>query len=77
METYTVRNASGQFLGSYRASSATAAISALCRDQNVYRSQFRRSVSIDAATLTASVEAERSAAELLAIARASLVPEEF
>lgn len=54
---YTVRSSIGQYLASYHAQSATAAIAALIRDQNIYASQFRRSaVRIDPTTLTASAE---------------------
>lgn len=54
---YTIRNETGQFLGSYRAFSETDAIQKLYRDQNIYSSTFRKSaISIDITKLTASIE---------------------
>lgn len=55
-EIYTVRNVSGQYLANYRAQSATAAIAAFLRDQNIYSSQFRGTVPVYASDVTAKAE---------------------
>lgn len=56
-KVYTVRNASGQFIGTYRATSAQAAIQAFEREQNTYQATFRRSAPrLSTVGFTASVE---------------------
>lgn len=58
MQMFTVRNASGQFLGTYRALTARQAISHLVRDQTATASVFRKSQpAVAFRELTASVEA--------------------
>ena len=54
---YAVRNEAGQVLGRYRARSPAAAIDRLMQDQAVYNSQFRSSVRLDPAKLTATTDA--------------------
>lgn len=58
MQFFTVRNASKQFLGVYRAYTAKQAIDRLISDQQVYASTFRKSgqIKIDRAELTAQIE---------------------
>ena len=58
-QSWTVRDTQGYYIGCYRATTATAAIDTLLRDQNIMRSQFRRSMrgpSFKAEDFTASVE---------------------
>ena len=42
LQMFTVRNAEGQFIATYRAASAASAIEAHLRDQRIYNSTFRR-----------------------------------
>ena len=55
---WTVRNKGAQYIGCYRATTATAAIDTCLRDQNIMRSQFRLSMRTvwKAEDFTASVE---------------------
>ena len=57
-QSWTVRNKEGQYIGTYRATTATIAIDTFLRDQNIMRSQFRRSMRTvwKAEDFTASVE---------------------
>jgi hypothetical protein len=56
---WTVRCKQGFYMGTYRATTPTAAIDTFLRDQNIMRSQFRRSMrgpSFKAEDFTAAVE---------------------
>ena len=56
-EIYTVRNAEGQFAGTYRAANAKAAIAAFEREQAQYAATFRKSATrISSSGFTATVE---------------------
>jgi len=56
LQVWTLRNASGQYIGNYRAYSADAAISRFMNDQNVYMSIFRHGTPVKAKEIYASVE---------------------
>jgi hypothetical protein len=56
LELYTVRNASGQFLGTYRTVSAARAIQALRDEQAQTASFFRGQIAKGLDNLTATIE---------------------
>jgi hypothetical protein len=55
-EIYTVRDASGQFLGTYRASNAKHAIGRYVDEQRAYTSVFKGGKPVRTECLTATVE---------------------
>jgi hypothetical protein len=58
LPVFTVRNASGQFLGTYRAKNARQAIQKLVDEQATYNATFH-SQSIELGELSAAVEEPR------------------
>jgi len=56
IQCFTVRNASGQFLGTYKRQTAQQAIQSFIDDQRAYFSTFRTRQALNFTGLTARVE---------------------